>query len=1265
MRVAIVGVLFAICGWWSAWAQTPAVVTPEVIATTVNPSHALALDPAGALYYGDGLLVIRLDLATRNKITVADLSATASATIVGLALDGKGGLFVSQGDAGYLEHDGSTTYAAHGGLSRVDLYSGGVTKLTTDNLGGIAITAEGLVIVEEPPDTIASYDPATGIHRVIATGLNFHGTITYPPGAPRDFPTGIALDRAGNILVPNVFYGKIQRIDRRTGEVSVIAGNGTFCAPGEAGEEPRCSGIIGGGISGDGGAAIDAGLNVPAYLAVDASGNTYVDSDPSPIWDNGGLSWRSHEMSTRFIHAASGTITRLKTTLGGAILVAPDGTLYYADGLKITRLSGFSPDVLAISKVPIQFGDVPSSTLETEAAVVHNVRGHATTVATSGGSPFTLSSDCPATLPDGGTCTLQVSFNATDAIFTWYGDLVGTSSAVTVTSANAVNVVAVTARSVSHGLLTFNPAKLDFGDVRLGTTSAPQAVTITNVGDGPMKILSVEAVVTDSSLSYGPVADGNYSIVGGNCPRYPVDAPPLLPGLSCTSSVRFTPQSASTHNAQLRSYDDATGAPHVVPMTGRGVGPAGRASYLLTFAVHLGVRSAPQTVRIDSIGTEPLQITGLSGLDSQFEVTNNCLSPVAPGGSCTLTLTVTPTEISCCSRTLVISTNSLPLSVDVGVKAYGLTLSPTTYSFGDQMVGATAATTVTVSPEDARDPLLNFSAITSGDFIVGSPSTSSGGCPASGTGTALYTSCLVRVEFRPTAAGNRTGSLVVSGNFSGTGTVNGTVNLSGVAYDTPLAFRGFTTARPLDFGSQPIGSISGSTNYGPYSVTLLNLTQSPITIGPITASGDFLVGSGCATVAPGPSGCTVRLDFAPTVVGPRTGTLTVTNGATAKPLTLPLTGNGLPSPLTITPSALSFDVMVGSESAPQSLTLTNNSASDLPILAMIATALRYTTTCGTSLLPLGSCQYTVTAAASQPGVSTGVFDFRVDLPSSPTLFYQVRTTVTATLPPGPAVSLSAAALSFDSQLVGSRSGSQTVSLLNSGQAVLAISAIFTSGDFAVTHDCPTSLVIGAKCTVTVTFTPTTAGTREGGVWLHSNAPNSPSVVTLAGTGMDFSVVAASGSPTSIAVAAGQTAAYSIAISSLGGFAGTVNLSCSGAPPMATCTVTPSSFNPASGSPASISVVVATTRPTSAQPAPLQGGFALVATTLLGIALWRGRRQLRRAVLTILLLGLVSCGGSSAPPVTHTPGTPAGPYTIVVSATSGSVTRNLNLSLAVQ
>src|SRR5437764_375800 len=79
------------------------------------------------------------------------------------------------------------------------------------------------------------------------------------------------------------------------------------------------------------------------------------------------------------------------------------------------------------------------------------------------------------------------------------------------------------------------------------------------------------------------------------------------------------------------------------------------------------------------------------------------------------------------------------------------------------------------------------------------------------------------------------------------------------------------------------------------------------------------------------------------------------------------------------------------------------------------------------------------------------------------------------------VSLSATSLTFGNQVLGTTSKAKIVTLTNTGTAILTISSIVASGDFAQTNTCGTAVGPGAKCTISVTFKPTAVGTRTGSV----------------------------------------------------------------------------------------------------------------------------------------------------------------------------------------
>jgi hypothetical protein len=84
-----------------------------------------------------------------------------------------------------------------------------------------------------------------------------------------------------------------------------------------------------------------------------------------------------------------------------------------------------------------------------------------------------------------------------------------------------------------------------------------------------------------------------------------------------------------------------------------------------------------------------------------------------------------------------------------------------------------------------------------------------------------------------------------------------------------------------------------------------------------------------------------------------------------------------------------------------------------------------------------------------------------------------------------------------------------VTLTNTGGvgATLTISSITASTYFAISaHTCPGSLAAGAKCTASVTFTPTVLGPLTGLLTFSDNAANSPQTVALSGTGVEPAIL---------------------------------------------------------------------------------------------------------------------------------------------------------------
>ena len=110
----------------------------------------------------------------------------------------------------------------------------------------------------------------------------------------------------------------------------------------------------------------------------------------------------------------------------------------------------------------------------------------------------------------------------------------------------------------------------------------------------------------------------------------------------------------------------------------------------------------------------------------------------------------------------------------------------------------------------------------------------------------------------------------------------------------------------------------------------------------------------------------------------------------------------------------------------------------------------------------------------------------------------------------PTVTLSTTKLSFPKTVIGVTSKPKSVTLTNTGTATLNISSIAVSGDFAISgKTCGTTVSAGASCAVSVTFTPTAKGSRQGNLTFSDSAQGSPQILALAGTGTAIKVTPSS------------------------------------------------------------------------------------------------------------------------------------------------------------
>ncbi len=263
------------------------------VSAGINQPGGLELDAIGNLYIADtgNNRVRKLTASTGVISTVAgngtapfsgDGSAATSAGIsgpLGLALDASGNLYIA--DTGNNRVRKLT--AATGVISTVAgngtaTFGGDGSPAVSAGIGGpsgIALdAANNLYIADTGNNRIREVNAATGVISTIAGNGNatFAGDNGSAVTAGLNGPSGIALDAANNIYVADTANNRVRKIDGTTGNVLTVAGAGNPV------------------YNGDGGPAVNAGLNKPTGVGLDLSGNLYIaDSANQAVRKVGGL----------------------------------------------------------------------------------------------------------------------------------------------------------------------------------------------------------------------------------------------------------------------------------------------------------------------------------------------------------------------------------------------------------------------------------------------------------------------------------------------------------------------------------------------------------------------------------------------------------------------------------------------------------------------------------------------------------------------------------------------------------------------------------------------------------------------------------------------------------------------------------------------------------------------------------------------------------------------------------------------------------------
>ncbi|MEK7755423.1 MAG: SBBP repeat-containing protein, partial [Acidobacteriota bacterium] len=371
------------------------------------------------------------------------------------------------------------------------------------------------------------------------TGLVYAG---YIGGSDPDGGHGIAVDAAGNAYVTGITYSSEATFPVTVGPDLTYNGDfrDVFVAKvNAAGTALAYAGYIGGSSS-------DFGYGI----AVDAAGNAYVtgftmsSEGTFPVTVGPDLSFNGYRDAFVAKVNAAGTALVYAGYLGGsggdygqAIAVDAAGNAYVTGGTESTEAS-----------FPVTVGPdlTHNGTWDAFVAKV-NAAGTALVYAGYIGGSHT---------DWGRAIALDAAGNAYVA-----GDTASSEATFPVTVGPDLTSNGEKDAFVAkiHGgpLVTLVPPSLSFGNHSVGTTSAPQTVTLTNSGTAPLIISTV--TLTGSH-------PGDFNKTADTCAGATV-----APGNTCTMTVTFGPTALGGRSAALTITDNAPDSPQSVPLSGTGI----------------------------------------------------------------------------------------------------------------------------------------------------------------------------------------------------------------------------------------------------------------------------------------------------------------------------------------------------------------------------------------------------------------------------------------------------------------------------------------------------------------------------------------------------------------------------------------------------------------------------------------------------------------------------------------------------------------------
>jgi hypothetical protein len=610
--------------------------------------------------------------------------------------------------------------------------------------------------------------------------------------------------------------------------------------------------------------------------------------------------------------------------------------------------------------------------------------------------------------------------------------------------------------------LAFSPAAVPFPRTYVKEPSTPVDVAISNPTPDAVSI-------TGMSVSQGAAYFGQ----SNNC------GTTLASGQSCVVTLQMTPPDATGYRGTF-SVVSSIGT-YNLTLTGSGENARPELS-VTSFAfgtVALGER-VTQKATVTNPATRPMAIKPVATKLDGFEMESDCGTSIPGRGACTVSVTFVPTRPGSYAVELAIETvagESANLRLSGSGEGAALSFTPSNVQFGNVLFpGATSVRNVTVI-NTGNVTLTGLS------FAPTDPALSIDASQCTGSLKASE-SCVVTLQYAPTAAGPFSTGMQVASDNAGSPVVTG----SGRA--VPLT----VSPSALTFPATWVGESAAD-----QSVTVTNQDTVALALNGVsvtTGQSSYNQSNNCgASLAAGAS-CTISVRFTPGGSGPRTGTITAAAfGSTL--FTVPLSGSAKSPSLSLSTTSVSFEpTAVGTASPMMDITVSNPTGQTATISgASIVTnpaEFAQSNDCGTSLAAGASCTVTLQMTPTTTKGSKGSWAIASPWGNYPVTLSGQGVEPEEVPPLNGEDGFTHYAVNFLATEYGQVSAVRNVKFSNKGTAPLTIQSIaFLEGtdDFRESNNCTSVLRPGEYCTFTLRFTPTQSGKRTGGIALLTDTGN--------------------------------------------------------------------------------------------------------------------------------------------------------------------------------